>query len=437
MSSLSATGYLKGNCSGHDRILLVNPPVIESRYQWVRWNQPLDLLKLSSYLKMQFGCDVKLYDFMLPLNSKVLRTANKPDDEIVVNAHAFNLWRYGSSDADFSKWLDKVNAKWRPTQIWVTSLASYWWKGVRTTIARLKSRYSDVPIVLCGRYPQLEKRHATEHSFADVLIDEGLDLVDYPADFDLYEDAKPNFCALDIRSQGWSNEAAEQFSAGISNFVFFNDPLIDDVGEFLDRMASFLKLNLKTKTQVRPKFYALCGLYPGKFTSQVAETMREAGFLELHFEYETKAGELNLDSYRQARDSFRQANYDLQPDQVSGFIYIGLPNDDLEQIIKQTLNLFEIFGSVILKPWTPTPGSELYDKHKHQIETKRIELLSPHLFPFSNLSGITPKDYEELYLLVAALNQKVRSRAFDCFPGTLAYEMISRSLSREVWNLTK
>jgi hypothetical protein len=437
MGSLTGLDYLKRNCSSRDRILLINPPVIESRYQWVRWNQPLDLLKLSSLLKSEIGCDVKLYDFMLPVNNKVPRTANKPDDEVIVNGHAFNLWRYGSSDSDFSKWMDKITAKWRPTQIWVTSLTSYWWKGVRTTVARLKSRYSDVPVVLCGRYPQLEKSHAAEHSFADVLITEELDLVNYPADFDLYEDTKPNFCGLDMRSSSWINEAAKKFSAGTSNFVFFNDPLIADSTEFVDGMTSFLKLNLRTKTQVRPKFYALCGLYPNAFTTPIAKVMREVGFIELHFEYETTAGELDRDSYRQARDSLKLAHYDLQPDQVSGFIYIGLPNDNLEQIIQQTLNLFEIFGSVILKPWSPTPGSELYNKYKNQIETERIERLSPHLFPFSTVSGIRPKDYEELYLLVAALNQKVRSRAFDSFPGTLAYEMISKSLSKEVWNLTK
>src|SRR5258708_807247 len=117
VDSLTGLEYLKKNCSSQDRILLVNPPVIESRYQWIRWNQPLDLLKLSTHLKMHFECDVKLYDFMLPVNNKVGRAANKPDSEIIVNGHAFNLWRYGNADADFSRWLDKVTAKWLPSQI--------------------------------------------------------------------------------------------------------------------------------------------------------------------------------------------------------------------------------------------------------------------------------------------------------------------------------
>jgi len=437
LENQTALEYFKKNCSSRDRILLINPPVIEIRYQWIRWNQPLDLLKLSTYLKMHFECHVKLYDFMLPVNNKVVRSANKPDSEVIVNGHAFNLWRYGNADADFSRWLDKVTAKWRPTQIWITSLTSYWWRGIANTIGRLKNRYSDIPIVLYGRYPQLENAHARDHSFADVLISDEFELSEYSADFDLYEDQKPGFCALDIRSNIWTQEAAEQFTRGISNFVFFNDPLIRDGSEFGDLMASFLRLNLKSKTNLRPKFYALCGLYPSSFTLEVAKAMKETGFVELHFEYETEGEELNLSAYRLVKESFRKSNYGLQPDQISGFVYVGLPDDNLEQIIKHVLNLFEIFGSVILKPWTPTPRSHLYESYKAQLATDQIELLSPHLFPFSGVNGIKPKEYEELYVLMAALNQKVRSRAFDSFPGTLAYEMISQSLVREVWNLAK
>ena len=49
-----------------DRILLVNPPVFETRYSWLRWNQPLDLLRAGAYLKSSKKCSVELFDFMLP-----------------------------------------------------------------------------------------------------------------------------------------------------------------------------------------------------------------------------------------------------------------------------------------------------------------------------------------------------------------------------------
>lgn len=48
------------------KILLINPPVYDRRYEWLRWNQPTDLLRLSSYLKREKSCEVKLFDFMQP-----------------------------------------------------------------------------------------------------------------------------------------------------------------------------------------------------------------------------------------------------------------------------------------------------------------------------------------------------------------------------------
>src|SRR5687768_10713459 len=140
MDVLSSREYLTKHCSSNEHVLLINPPVIETRYQWIRWNQPLELLKLSSYLKLHHNCEVKLYDFMTPTNNKVPRTTAKPDSEIRVNGHLFKLWRYGKADAEFDKWLDQQLKGWHPTQIWLSSLTSYWWRGISTTITRLKNR---------------------------------------------------------------------------------------------------------------------------------------------------------------------------------------------------------------------------------------------------------------------------------------------------------
>src|SRR6185369_16207890 len=57
---------LRGRLGPESKVLLVNPPVQEKRYHWLRWNQPLDLLRLSSWLKEAVGfADIRLYDFML------------------------------------------------------------------------------------------------------------------------------------------------------------------------------------------------------------------------------------------------------------------------------------------------------------------------------------------------------------------------------------
>ena len=51
----SLTAESSGRLSAKDRILLVNPPVEETRYSWIRWNQPLDLLKIASFLGWNWG----------------------------------------------------------------------------------------------------------------------------------------------------------------------------------------------------------------------------------------------------------------------------------------------------------------------------------------------------------------------------------------------
>src|SRR6516225_3352713 len=69
---VTANTLISKHVTRRDRILLLNPPVEETRYSWVRWNQPLDLLKLASFLRSQIGCTVQLIDCMKPdANGKV------------------------------------------------------------------------------------------------------------------------------------------------------------------------------------------------------------------------------------------------------------------------------------------------------------------------------------------------------------------------------
>ena len=48
-------GYLGGMLDAKARVLLINPPVQEKRYHWIRWNQPVELLRLSTWIKTGTG----------------------------------------------------------------------------------------------------------------------------------------------------------------------------------------------------------------------------------------------------------------------------------------------------------------------------------------------------------------------------------------------
>src|SRR2546426_2800000 len=61
---ITANTLVSKHVRRQDRVLLINPPVEETRYSWLRWNQPLDLLKLASYLHSHIECKVELLDYM-------------------------------------------------------------------------------------------------------------------------------------------------------------------------------------------------------------------------------------------------------------------------------------------------------------------------------------------------------------------------------------
>src|SRR5438046_8596629 len=69
---ITANALLSRHVTRRDRVLLLNPPVEETRYSWLRWNQPLDLLKIGSHLRSEVACGVELIDCMKPdANGKV------------------------------------------------------------------------------------------------------------------------------------------------------------------------------------------------------------------------------------------------------------------------------------------------------------------------------------------------------------------------------
>ena len=94
-----------------DRILLVNPPVFETRYNWLRWNQPLDLLRIGAYLKSSKKCDVELFDFMLPNNKGHVQKKGLSGQERYRKvgdgdfAYTYPMWRFGKPLDALNDWL--------------------------------------------------------------------------------------------------------------------------------------------------------------------------------------------------------------------------------------------------------------------------------------------------------------------------------------------
>ncbi len=156
-------------------ILLVNP-WIHDFAAYDLWAAPLGLLSIASILR-ENGYEVSLIDCLNPSHNKI-RTPKRTTsgrgnffkEEISKPEALKNVprkySRYGIPPALFESDLRDIQ---RPDAIFVTSIMTYWYRGVFEAIEILHMVFPDVPIVLGGNYATLCTQHAKRCSGADIV----------------------------------------------------------------------------------------------------------------------------------------------------------------------------------------------------------------------------------------------------------------------------
>jgi hypothetical protein len=432
--AITAATLLRKHVTRKDRVLLVNPPVEETRYSWLRWNQPLDLLKLGPYLRSQIGCRVQLLDCMKPDKDGKVPDEWLPRDRrySTVGGMRYPMRRFGRPHGSISQWLASRRAESQkdPTQVWITSLCSYWFESVAETCRVVKQTLPDATIVLLGQYPRLMTEHACEACAAEFVVSNTIDVDATISDLGLYEDGFPPFVAVRLDPP----VAVEEIQAAVKRQVLKVTFFEDDLGR--DNWGPLSEIVAKTRSLHKHlRFHAICGLAPQSITPDAAFLLAAKQFAEIHFEETDSADDLDLPVYKQALTYLREAGLETPDDRLSGFVWIGRPGDELEKLIIRSFRVVEILGNLILKPFSPTPGGAEHKQHAQYLTSIPHQHWSPHFFPFAELNGITREEYHDLYRMAAFLNEKVRSRSFDFLNGTLGAELLRESLKREVWKL--
>jgi hypothetical protein len=433
--TISAKVLLSKHVSRKDRVLLVNPPVAETRYSWLRWNQPLDLLKIASFLKRDVGCVVSLFDAMQPDAKGAVRAVPLPRDRRywTVGDQRYPMRHFGQSYSVLQQHLIGLKSgpsRGLPTQVWITSLCSYWYESVVEVCRAVKQFLPDARIVLVGQYPRLMTSHACEFAAADIIVKTTADLSDEQSCLELYGKSKPPFVAVELRPELAAIDIAAAVHKGIYDVALYTDDVCqangEPLSELIDRTAGLHK---------HLRYHIICGLKPRSINPKTARCLAHKQISDLYLEEDDQGDELNIDAYADARNYLEDAGRKIPDEGIGGFAWIGRPKETLEGIIQRAFQVLESFGGVILKPFTPTPGGPDHTQHAKYLDHIPHREWSPHFFPFAELNGITRHEYHELYRMSAFLNEKVRGRSFDFLKGTLGAKMLRESLAREVWKL--
>lgn len=428
---ISANSLLSKKVSRRDRIVLLNPPAEDTRYNWVRWNQPLDLLKIGGRL-LSMGCKVDLLDAMKPDEQGKVVQDWRPRDRRYksIGDDRYPMHRFGLQYQEIGSRLAKLaQEKKKPSQVWIGSLCSYWYEGVAQVCRLVRQALPDASIVLVGQYARLMPQHAELACTADYIVTKPMDLSKEKSAFSLYEKL-PNFAALQLDPRIAVAEVSAALEQGIQQFTFFEENVCRDGGQPLIEIFS------KTKDLHKNlRYHLICGLDASMVTPAIAKVIADKQCEVSHFEETEDGGELNVEAYRQARAYLREAGMEEVDNRLSGFVWIGRPREQVEQIILRSFEVLNHLEGLILKPFSPTPGSPEHKEHEMYLSKLLHEDYSPHFFPFAELNGISRSEYHDLYRMAAFLNEKVRSKSFDFLKGTLGAQMLRDSLRRKVWQL--
>jgi radical SAM superfamily enzyme YgiQ (UPF0313 family) len=455
--------------------LLIAPPVYDTQY-WGQWSQPYGLLRIASLLEKHHYKRIELFDFMEIREGERIhqhrinpgeRFADKEEPERPVQPHhitkvgdpnTLNLYRFqfGKTWKEFDEWLTAkgFSVKNPPDEIWISAVMTYWWESVRDLIARLRIRFGTKTLILLGGiYPTLSPEHAADYTKPDiVVVGEIAEANDLWTDLSIYETAPkyaiitpsrgcPHHCAycaqktinegrknVHCRSvEDIYNEMRDKWERfGIRDFAFYADFLL---WRYKDNFIPLLEKIAATK-DVKFRLYAPEGLDVKLLgqSQRLADLLKAANLQKVYLPCESiddgylrklDRRHVELEDFVRAVKRCETAGFQLRNLDVNAFVLYGLPEESIDGVVKTTLFVSEVVGSIIPMLFTPVPTTQIYQKYFRYIQAhgweRDIHMLNGKIYPFLEMNEGSVGDYVDLQRLMFTLNAHYRDESFRIF----------------------
>lgn len=399
-------------------ILLVNPWITDfAAFDY--WAKPLGLLLLGALLR-EGGCGVALLDCLdrhdpatlrhadlIPGVSRKYGTGKYPRTRIAKpEAYAEiprSYYRYGIHPDSL---LRKLRAIDPPDLIWVTSIMTYWYPGIRQTIDMVRSVFPETPIWLGGIYARLCTEHARQTPGATDIVtiprerlpdkiaaatgfslsnkDEWASFASSPPPaLDLLSQVdyvpvltgegcifRCPYCASGILQPRWQRRGADAIFEeirrwhrlyGVSDFAFYDDAL-------LIQAESSLAPALRRVAQELPglRFHTPNAVHIRALTEEWCELLHASGFTTLRLGLETTrperqrdwGGKVETEMFMETVERLLGAGF--SNNQIGVYLLCGLPGQSPHEVAEAIAVVKETGVQPYLAEYSPIPGTQMW-----------------------------------------------------------------------------
>ncbi|MCE5336775.1 MAG: radical SAM protein [Desulfobacteraceae bacterium] len=437
-------------------ILLVNPWITDFAAHDL-WTKPMGLLILASLLR-NGGCGVALVDCLdrhdpftnahpdvLPGHDKKFGTGKYPRMRIPKPEPLFEMprfyYRHGIHPESFRK---KLRCTGSPDLICIGSTMTYWYPGLRETVAVLREEFPGVPVWLGGIYATLCPEHAARFGGADRIIPGPVagfpDLLKSQTGFDLTNradwagfrnwpppalDLMPGrdyapiltgvgcpyrcpYCAsgrLQPRRERLGPEriyeeiARGHAELGICDFAFYDDALLLDA-----RGTLWPALERIVKEGLPVRFHVPNALHIRALSRDWCDLLFASGFRTLRLGLETTldsksrewGGKVDTEMFLAGLGNLFAAGFDGS--RIGVYLLCGLPGQTPEEVGRAVEFVRERGVRPHIAEYSPIPGTPMW---KQAVECSRYDIAGEPLFHNNSFFACRRPDftYEDMLAL--------------------------------------
>jgi len=300
--------------------------------------------------------------------------------------------RYGMPESMVYERL--ASLPWVPDWVFVSSGMTYWYTGLRYTIALVREVFPEAKIALGGVYASLLPQHAATlgadvvvpfqsvdkvAGFLSSLLEVSLSSRGVIPDYTLSGEyayapfflslgcvfrceycATPRLLSFSPLEMGRLEEAFDWLygEKGVRHFAFYDDALLFQAEK---RLAVFLRHVLEKG--YTPVFHTPNGLHIRFLTEEVARLMKMAGFEDVRLSLESSDEEFQKTHGEKAhREEFLRAmdilyRVGFSRDQIRVYTLVNVPGQTLASVEKTMQFIFDSGAMPMLAYYSPIPGT--------------------------------------------------------------------------------